>query len=739
MSTEPGEVSVQEQRVNEAIADYLQAAEAGREPDRAEFLAAHADVASELVAFLDDRAKFRKAVEPLPAPAPAKAAAPEAGITVDSNVSPRPVNGHTVVHYFGDYELLEEIARGGMGVVYQAKQVSLNRTVALKMILAGKLASAADVQRFRTEAEAAANLDHPNIVPIYEVGDHQGQHYFSMKLLDGGSLAQHIDEFTDDPKRAARVLAAVAQAVHHAHQRGILHRDLKPANILLDTQGQPHVTDFGLAKHLTQDSGVTHTGAILGTPSYMAPEQAAATKGAVTTLADVYSLGAVLYELLTGRAPFKGETPLETLRQVREQEPVPPVEINPRVDRDLETICLKCLDKDPTRRYATAQAFAEDLGHWAAGEPIQARPPSMALLLVLWLRKNLSVSLWPVAIGLVCGGLGAVAASTASMSNLFNNMATSYARFSSLKPPLMVFRMEPLPEWLTWILMGEAILMVALMGLLTAWRVRPRDRWADAGSGLATGLVAGGAVFTFGFGAAVIVALSVVVSLQDATLLYQGYQTKEPPPIVEPQEKPREHPQDELLKRYPELAAFPEHKRASYLYEKIVSDLVNGIMVGIWVALLISFGTYGTMGVYQTLVAGTLLRRRGSVLAVCGSYLEATVFTSVFILELGFVVASKGEAIDREWRWLLGVGSLGLLLFTNVGVLLGWRWYLRFALYDVWVFLLYLTWAAAEQMDARWVGPVYLLDVAIGGVLFWLAYRKERASGKFVANRLARA
>ena len=195
--------------------------------------------------------------------------------------------------------------------------------------------------------------------------------------------------------------------MHHAHQHGILHRDLKPANILLDGQGQPHVTDFGLAKVLSQDSGVTHTGAILGTPSYMAPEQAAGAKGAVTTLADVYSLGAILYELLTGQPPFRGDTPLETLRQVREQEPVPPVAINPKVDRDLETICLKCLAKEPAQRYATAQSLAEDLEHWAAGEPITARPPSMARQLVLFLRKNLRASLWPGAIGLLCGGLGA--------------------------------------------------------------------------------------------------------------------------------------------------------------------------------------------------------------------------------------------------------------------------------------------------------------------------------------------
>jgi tRNA A-37 threonylcarbamoyl transferase component Bud32 len=250
----------------------------------------------------------------------------------------------TAVRYFGDYEILSELGHGGMGVVYKARQVTLNRPVALKMIRAGVLAGDDELRRFQNEAEAVAMLDHPGIVPIYEVGEREGQRYFSMKLIEGTSLVSRLATYKDDPRAAARLAADAAEAVAHAHTRGILHRDLKPANLLVDAECRPHVTDFGLAKRLLDDVELTQSGAILGTPAYMLPEQAAGRRGTITTATDIYGLGAVLYALLAGRAPFEGEGVVETLQAVKEQTPKPPTKLNAKAPRDLETICLKCLE-----------------------------------------------------------------------------------------------------------------------------------------------------------------------------------------------------------------------------------------------------------------------------------------------------------------------------------------------------------------------------------------------------------
>ncbi len=302
---------------------------------------------------------------------------------------------------FGDYELLEEIARGGMGIVYKARQTSLGRVVALKMILAGQLASEAEVARFRTEAEAAAGLQHPNIVAIHEVGQHHGQHYFSMDYVAGPSLGDLARLGPLAPRRAAAYVRTIAEAIHYAHGQGTLHRDLKPSNILLDARDRPRVTDFGLAKLADAGRSLTVTGAVVGTPSYMSPEQAAGgRRGEVGPASDVYSLGTILYELLVGRPPFDAETTLRIVLQVLEAEPLSPRRLNPSVPRDLETICLKCMAKSPARRYGSAQKLADDLGRYLDGEPIRARPPGLAGRVARWARRRPALAVTMAALAL---------------------------------------------------------------------------------------------------------------------------------------------------------------------------------------------------------------------------------------------------------------------------------------------------------------------------------------------------
>jgi WD40 repeat protein/tRNA A-37 threonylcarbamoyl transferase component Bud32 len=297
-----------------------------------------------------------------------------------------------VLAFFGDYTILGEIAAGGMGVVYHARQRRLNRTVALKMIRAGALAKEEEIRRFRIEAEAAANLDHPNIVPIYELGECDGRHYFSMKLVAGRSLAEFNTQCPARTgqwfQRAAGLMTKIALAVQHAHDRGVLHRDLKPQNILIDESGEPHVTDFGLAKLLDKGSSETIADAIMGTPKYMAPEQASGRTRDVTTAADVYSLGAILFALLAGDPPFHGGSVMEILEKVRSEPAPDPTTLNPAVPKDLATICLKCLEKEPPHRYPSARALAEEINRWLAGEPIQARPTTTLERSVKWVRRN---------------------------------------------------------------------------------------------------------------------------------------------------------------------------------------------------------------------------------------------------------------------------------------------------------------------------------------------------------------
>ena len=289
---------------------------------------------------------------------------------------------------FGDYELLEQIGRGGQGVVFRARQKSLNRTVALKIIGLGQWASKAHLKRFRLEAEAAARLEHPGIVPIHDVGERDGSCYFSMKFVEGGQLDEVVKRTPISIRQAVELIAKVARTVHYAHEHGILHRDIKPGNILLDAKGEPHLTDFGLARLVESESSVTQTLDVLGTPSYMAPEQAVGNNAAVSSATDVYGLGAVIYQLLTGQPPFAGGATYETIKLLLDTEPKQPRLLNPKIDRDLSTICLKCLEKDPKRRYPSALALAEDLERWLKHEPILARHTGVFARGKKWVRRN---------------------------------------------------------------------------------------------------------------------------------------------------------------------------------------------------------------------------------------------------------------------------------------------------------------------------------------------------------------
>ncbi len=373
-------------QLDQLIHDYLQQVDEGRAPDRAALLQQHPELTGELAAFFEDQdriagfalqMRLQETVGLAGAPQPVAA-----GVSTSAGGLPHSVR------YFGRYEILEEIARGGMGVVYKARQSRLDRIVALKMILTGQFASSADVARFYSEAQAAANLEHPGIVPIYEVGQYGGQHYFSMAYVEGESLATALVKGPLPPLEAAALVGRLSEAVQFAHQRGVIHRDLKPANVLIDSAGLPHITDFGLAKHARGDSGLTATGQVLGTPSYMPPEQAAGEVSAIGPAADVYSLGAVLYAALTGRPPYQAATPLDTLMQVCNADPVSPRLLNPAVSRDLETICLKCLEKEPERRYASAADVAEDLRRFLADEPILARRQGPLVQCRRWVRKR---------------------------------------------------------------------------------------------------------------------------------------------------------------------------------------------------------------------------------------------------------------------------------------------------------------------------------------------------------------
>jgi serine/threonine-protein kinase len=371
----------------DALDTYLRRLHAGEAVDREAFLREHPELASAV--------KCLDALERLAPPAGEVTSSPQKSSTVEEIVPPS-----AFPRVFGSYELLGELGRGGMGVVYKARQQELDRVVALKMILQRHLASPEVVRRFQSEAKAAAKLRHSHIVQIHEVGQHHGQDFFTMEYIEGQSLAQRLTRRPMEIPAAVKIVAAIARAVDYLHKQGVVHRDLKPSNILLDADGDPYLTDFGLAKVFHTDEQQTATGIIAGTPSYMAPEQAAGRAAEIGPATDVYSLGAILYELLTGQPPFVADNPLDVLLDVLSGDPLLPRRVNPKVPRPLELICLKCLQKSPAERYSSAAALAEDLDRFARGEPPLVRPPSVVQRFWGWTRRQPALASRVIGLGL---------------------------------------------------------------------------------------------------------------------------------------------------------------------------------------------------------------------------------------------------------------------------------------------------------------------------------------------------
>ncbi|MFT7634136.1 MAG: serine/threonine protein kinase [Mariniblastus sp.] len=494
----------------------------------------------------------------------------------------------------GDYDLLEELARGGMGVVYRARDRKLNRDVAIKMIIGGQFSSPADIQRFYVEAEAAAKLDHPGIVPIYAIDSFEGRPFFAMKLIEGGSLADHLSRFTQKTKNAVEVVSKVAWAVHHAHQRGILHRDIKPANILLDAKDQPWLTDLGLAKSTADDSKLTQTGAVLGTPSYMPPEQAGSSQS-LTTGGDIYSIGAILYELLVGRPPHRGSTPLETVIQVLNDPVKAPRSIDPNIDRDLELICLKCLQRQPENRYASAGQLADDLERWLVGGQISIRPATLRSRATLWVKHNQRV--FYAVLLLIVG----VMFSTPLLLSLLGSLDDPALLYSGTDedPRPLVFSFTNLPSWLSILSLVTIVSIWPILGVLVTIVTTPKSIMESIFNGLAVGgatalllvLLLGGVLFILG---------SQASSNQPVRLLAESVW---PNPDSSP-----DHVESELIKLYPMLNEIPDNEKVNYVSNRVFAD---GVAVGpLIILVLVLIGLIWGVPVVTGAAIGFILRQR---------------------------------------------------------------------------------------------------------------------------------
>ncbi len=614
----------------------------------------------------------------LPPAGPAPASHAEVPTLPPGPAAP-PTEAAGPVHVPG-YEILGELGRVGMGVVYKARQLAAGRLVALKLHLGGSLASATELARFRGEAEAAAALDHPCIVPVYEVDTLAGQPFFSMKLVEGGSLATRMTELRADRRAAVALLARVARAVHFAHQRGVIHRDLKPGNILLDADGTPMVADFGLAHKATGDARLTQTGAVLGTPAYMAPEQARGEKG-LTTAADTYGLGAILYELLTGRPPFQAGTALDTVLQVLERDPEPPRHLDPMIDRDLEAICLKCLRKQPGERYPSAEALADDLDRWLRGEPTTARPPSAWQLARLWLRRNFAAAGWTAAIGLGVGLLTSLVSWCENILPHLHSRAFAYDRLPGVRRPWLVSDWQP-PQLAQFAFLVVAAGVTGASGLLIAGLARTRSRAADLAAGGSAGLLTILGCILFGGVWSYLIDAAMNPTAEDRWLLSQAAWSTG--------EHPGWRPAERLLEKYPDLQALPPPERVKVLSAKIEAEQIIAIGDSLTVITMLALGFGLPFWAMTTAFAGSLLRGRGRrrLLPVIVPYCEATVPTAMLLFIVMFVLLM----LHLDQLHLDRKGTLTAYLLCAVpiapavaGAIRGWHWTVRAALQATWL------------------------------------------------------
>lgn len=528
---------------------------------------------------------------------------------------------------FGEYELIEEVARGGMGVIYKARHKKLNRVTAIKMILSGRFSSSAQLQRFHIEAEAAAKLDHPNIVPVYEIGDVDGQAFFAMKFIDGGSLADQIEKYRSQPREAMTLLATVVRAVHHAHQRGVLHRDLKPANILVDQSGEPLITDLGLAKTTGGSSKLTNTGAVLGTPSYMPPEQASGSP-VITTAADVYSLGAIMYELLTGEPPHQGDNPIEIVMKVMEGPPEVPHKKFADVDRDLELICMKCLEHNPNDRYESAAELAKDLESWLAGESISLKAPSILARTGRWFRQNRRLAYvgFAVLMGIIVSVPFALELATG------DQFTKVYKHFPDDQRPVLYRWSVPNSVGAVFAFLLVVVLWPSV-GWLNALVVRPKTKWHAVKSGIATSMLLV-AVFTVLLGW-MIVARTVATgeSKQSIRTLAEA--------VWVPRGKAQANTSESANTLYPGLDKVPKSDRARVVTDRIVSDQIAtgpiAVVGFLFVVLIVSVPIiYGT-------VYGYVLLGRGNWFWVSYIRHAITWWTTSFAVVLCLALLSGNE------------------------------------------------------------------------------------------------